>query len=190
MNQNAMPSIWKAQDGIVNPELFEAQEIKILWILREPNGENFDFMKYLRDPTVYKRWKASYGLVVKLSYAIFNNLQNHASIPNPSKNVKEIMPKIALINIKKTGGKSTINPKKITKSASEEQDQIANQIIEINPDVIIFGGTKKYLSNQTLDKIRECIKKPVKIISNYHPNQKKITHKEYLDRALASFHSN
>ena len=29
---------WKAEDGIIDAEMFLAQKIKILWVLREPNG--------------------------------------------------------------------------------------------------------------------------------------------------------
>ena len=179
---------WKAKDGIVDTEIFASQEVKILWILREPNGEGFDFMSYLKNPTNYNRWKASYGLVVKISYAMINKISDWKSIPDPSKIVHETMSKIAIMNIKKTGGKATINSKKILAYSLENKNTITSQIIDISPDIIIFGGTKNYILPDEINTIKAKIDKPVKTISAYHPNQRKITHKEYINKVLSEFY--
>jgi len=175
---------WKAEDGIIDPDTFASQKIKILWILREPNGNNFDYMKYLKNPTVYNKWKASFGLVVQASYAILQEECEQKPAPNPSKVVHEIMPKIAIINIKKTGGKATINADELLAYSVEHQAEIEAQIVEISPDLVIFAGTKKYVTSSTIQNIVEKLSKPVKFISSYHPNQKKITHKAYIEKIL------
>lgn len=175
---------WKAEDGIIDAEMFLAQKIKILWVLREPNGSNFDYMKYLKNPTVYNKWKASFGLVVQTSYAILNQESNHKLIPNPSKIVHDIMPKIAIMNIKKTGGKANINADELLAYSVENQENIQAQILDIFPDLIVFAGTKKYVSSETIKGLISKLNKPVKMVSSYHPNQKKITHKEYIQRVL------
>ena len=188
MDQSLDGAARKIKDGIVDAEEFESQKLKILWILREPNGEVLDFMKYLKNPTVYKKWQASYGLVVKLSYALINEIRDFKLVPDASKIVHDTMSKIAIMNIKKTAGKAQISPKKMLSYALANKDDIESQIVEISPDVIIFGGTKSYLSQDTMLSIKKRLNKPVRIISTYHPNQRAITHKEYINNALNLFY--
>jgi len=167
---------WYAKDGIIDVEEFNSQKIRILWILREPNGGGFDFMKYLSDVTVYPRWKQSYGLVVKVSRIFLNNLfdaENEWKVYDAS-----IMKKIALINLKSTEGGSSVNWKEIEKSfdANKLYDRITN---EIAPDIIICGGTYNYISSLPLEDIV--------VINLYHPNQRKITHKKYIEEAIKQY---
>ncbi len=179
---------WKAVDGIIDSDIFASQKIKILWILREPNGSNFDYMKYLKNPTVYNKWKASFGLVVQASYAILQEEDEQKPAPSPSKIVYEIMPKIAIINIKKTGGKATVNADELLAYSVAHQAEIEAQIVDICPDLVVLAGTKKYVASSTIKNIVEKLNKPVKFISSYHPNQKKITHKAYIEKILYDFH--
>jgi len=89
---------WKAKDGAVDIGSYNSEKTKILWILREPNGKDFDFLEYLSDPRVYPRWKSTYGLVVKTSDAIFNGAKDKPDYPYP-KDIPALMKRIALVNI-------------------------------------------------------------------------------------------
>ncbi len=172
-----LDNIWHAVDGIVDEPLFTKQRLKILWVLREPNGGDFDFMEYLRNVTDYPRWKSSYGLVVKVSRIILDELfdnENNWQEANP-----EVMKRIALINIKNTEGGSTVNWDKLTTSFNSDKSFLTKKIGEIKPDLIICGGTYHYIKE--LD-IQGC-----PTLNLYHPNQRSITHKKYIEMAISQY---
>lgn len=173
---NLTPLQWSADDGIIDDKQFNKQRLRILWVLREPNGGDFDFKKYLKNPTVYSKWKQSYGLVVKVSRIILDELFSneddwHIYAP-------EVMKRIALINVKNTEGKSSVDWNKLTESFHSNKDSLTKKLREINPNLIICGGTYDYVKSL----IPAC-----PIISLYHPNQRKITHKEYIERAIKQY---
>ena len=168
----------KLKMGVVDDSKYRKERIKILWILREPNGENFDFKNFLKDPRVYSRWKSSYGLVVKTSNALLNNHTNPFLYP---KDIPEIMSRIALINVKKTGGKAKIDDKKIREYLLQNPDELQNQIKELSPDIIILAGTGGYISEE---RIKEKAGKNTIIVKAFHPNQKKIKHGDYISNIL------
>lgn len=180
--------LWKAEDGIVCHNVFNEEKIKILWVLREPNGENFDFMKYLKNPTVYNKWKQSYGLVVKASLAIFNKASEaDKKYPYPkTENVPEVMSRIALINIKKTGGKSRSKHKQLAEYAAKHRQEFESQILDILPDLVICAGTGRYIPNEQIKIIQEKSRKQIKFLKMLHTNQTKVKHCEYIKTILGS----
>lgn len=186
MGLNNTPKNWVAIDGAVNIETYKEETFKILWVLREPNGSDFDFQKYLQDPRVYKRWKSSYGLVVKVSHAILNNLKiDEDKYPYPP-NIPEIMKRISLINLKKTGGASKIDVKKIKEYVNNHIPELKKQLNELSPDLIIFAGSMEFLPKTIMESIQEITGKATQIIDAYHPNQKTISHKAYVKNILAN----
>jgi hypothetical protein len=167
---------WQAVDGIVDEKIYESQRPKILWVLREPNGEGFDFMDYLKDVTAYPKWKQSYGLVVKISRII---LEGHIDDPKEwGIYCPEIMHRIALINIKKTGGGSTVNWNALNQAFSENKGMLRDQIQEIDPDYIFCGGTYDYVKELRLH---------YPLISLPHPGQTSMTHNDYIKSALDQY---
>ena len=168
---------WRAVDGIVNEDVYSGQRPKILWVLREPNGEGFDFLDYLRDVTAYPKWKQSYGLVVKISRIV---LEGHVDDPDQwGICCPEVMHRIALINIKKTGGGRAVNRDALKQAFAENKDFLRNQILEIKPDYIFCGGTCGY--------IKELRITDIPIIDLYHPGQTKVTHEEYIKDAITQY---
>jgi len=175
---------WVARDGAVDIKIFSSERIKILWVLREPNGRDFDFMEYLQDPTVYNKWKATYGLVVKVSHAILTGLSvNEKSYPYPS-DIPKIMSRIALINIKKTGGYSRANYKELKEYLLTHSDEFISQISELSPDLIIFAGTLCFVPKEIIKTIHNNSREKTHIIDAYHPNQTTITHNKYINGIL------
>ncbi len=174
---------WKAQDGAVDSKQFQKEKIKILWVLREPNGEGFDFKSFLKDPERYNKWKQSYGLVVKTSNALLNGLNDKKNFPYPN-DVPQLMSRIALINVKKTGGKATIDHKKILEYLSKNPDELKKQIEELKPDIMILAGTDCYISPELMDNIKSITGKNIIIVKTYHPSQRSITHNEYISKIL------
>lgn len=156
---NTKNPIWEAKDGAVNPEVYKNEKIKILWVLKEPNGKDFDFAEYLKDPRKYPKWKRSYGLIVKTSAAIFNNLPiNQNSYPYPN-DIPELMSRIALVNIKKTGGLANANHDEIMEYAKENMHNLKKQISELFPDLIIYAGTICYVTSDLTKNIKDITHK-------------------------------
>ncbi len=170
---------WRAEDGIVDVDLYNKQRLRILWVLREPNGGDFPFMDFLRDVTVYPKWEKSYGLVAKVSRIILDELFDNEAEWNYSD--PKVIRRIALINVKKTEGAGTVNWKEMTKFFNENKDMLNQQIAEINPGLIICGGTEYYvrkLGVQGCPTIYLC-----------HPGVRPVTisHKGYIEQAITQY---
>ena len=182
---NNSPSAWLSKDGAVDSVQYSSEPLKLLWVLREPNGSDFDYQKFLKDPTEYNRWKSSFGLLVKSSYGILNNVINVSEIPSDPLEIFKIMRRIAVINIKKSGGSSIINKSEMAKLAKGNCDYLFNQIQSLSPNFVILGGTKDYIRVDVLDDISKISK----VISVYHPNQRRIPHAKYISDLMDSFRS-
>jgi hypothetical protein len=172
MDQKIIP------DGAVNDNEWRALKNKrILWILREVNDFAGDLRELLNEPKKlyeYRNWKATYGLVAKVSYGLLHNkwVEDVDSI------VKEdnILRKIAVVNVNKLGGKEKASISKLRKTASQFYDYIFEQIKDLNPDIVILGGTREVLPKDRIKK---------EWIAAYHPGQRKIKHKQYYDRIVS-----
>lgn len=188
-SSNCKTPIRKAKDGATNETIYNNEPIKILWVLREPNGEQPDYLEYLKNPKVYPDWQKSFGLVVKASHAILNGICEADKIPNAD-SIVSITQRIAIINIKKTGGGSRINPYELNEAAKENWENTKAQIIGIAPDLIMLAGSTSYIPNDFIKNINYFIGKQTKVIHCYHPNQRRIKHKVYLERILTDFYGN
>lgn len=177
--------IWKAQDGAVNEKQYFSEKIRLLWVLKEPNVSDFDFKEFLQDSTVYNRWKNSYGLVVKVSNTILNNIKDTSYLLCPS-NIPEIMSRIALVNVKKTGGEGGTDDKKIREYISENPDELKKQIEELSPDIIMLAGTAKYFLREELDDLKKITGKKSVMLKPYHPAQRRVKHAEYISYIIKS----
>lgn len=142
-----MLEIWEHPyfDGITDYEKYKKAPVKILWILKEPNGtaggNHRDFHKDIRD---YKRWKSTYGNIMRVAYAILHKIDDHQAIPDID--TKEctiedspVLDEIAIININKSGGNSVTPAGKL--NAEYRRDDVKNflfdQIDFFSPDIII-----------------------------------------------------
>lgn len=174
---------WEVDDGAVEIEQYVEQDIKILWVLRETNGSDFNFKKFLKNPKVYPKWKQTVGLVVKTSNAIFERLDGTKGNQYP-KDVTRVMKKIAWINIKKTGGKANSNPNELKVHAKNNAGLIENQIKKLTPNILILAGTKGYVSDKVKNEISTLTGIETIVVNTYHTNQRTITHSEYIDSVV------
>ena len=140
LKMTSKKEIWEVDDGAVDMECYSAQDIKILWILRETNGSDFSFKEFLQNPKVYNKWKSTVGLVVKTSNSIIEGLDGVKGNKYP-KDISMVMKKIAWINVKKTGGEARSNSNQLLHHAKENAEIIESQIRELSPDVVILAGT-------------------------------------------------
>jgi hypothetical protein len=180
-------------DGIINPIKFKKSKEKILWILKEPwSDENpeeikiFDYISYINnfDFEENPQYNTSTQMWRRITYAnaaiisngcLFNDLDD---LPD-SKEVFDCLFDCALINLKKIPGYTRSNYSNIDKYFRQSQEFIFDQIEEINPTVIICGGTfshlypfiNKELSNVGNDKTDNYFNWKKRLIINaYHPS--------------------
>jgi hypothetical protein len=96
----------------------------------------------------YRMWVATFGLVIKASYGLLNGFIDYDEIEKDLKKASEILDYIAVINLKKVpGGRRAYTPSIIREMNTE---RIKEQIIEIDPDIIIGGNTLWILAKNSL----------------------------------------
>lgn len=191
------------EDGIICPEKFgkhQKSKHRILWILKEandPDGGGWsltDFLATRVDESEglfrYKRWSATFGLVIKVSYGLLNGFINYDKIENDLKKASEILDYIAIINIKKVPGGSRAHLPKIAEEINPRV--IQEQINEIKPDIVIGGNTLWILAKNNLfleskDLSPESwglLKNKILWVDAYHPNNTSVTHEEYYSQII------
>jgi len=198
------------EDGIINTKLYrniDKTPLRILWILKEINGrdpgECWDLRTFLNIREEgeglfsYKKWKATYSLVIKVSSGLIQQVSNYQLIPRVDKKSAEILSQIAVINIKKSPGQKSSKETEIALAFKENKNILFDQIRDINPQVIIGGSTLHHFYNNNLFISKEDFKqnpwgtkKDGRIwIDAYHPNQRMITHRKYYEEVWKAVQS-
>lgn len=151
-------------DGIINLEIYNATQPKILWVLKEGNWgeEYFDaeedhnektdevieniIRKYYEDDyysnvTVYQWWRASFENIFYISHGIIEGIYKYDDMSDIDSKAnidgKYYLNNVAFINVKKNPGGNRANPNRIAESYNRHKDFILRQIDIINPDIII-----------------------------------------------------
>jgi hypothetical protein len=191
------------EDGIICPKKFGKHpnsSLKILWILKEandPKGGGWSLINFLATRKGkseglfhYKRWAATFGLVIKVSYGMLNGFIDYDKIGKDLKSISEILDYIAVINIKKVPGGSRASNSSLAKEINPQA--ILRQINDIKPDIVIGGNTLWVLAkNNIILESKELsrdswglFKEKILWVDAYHPNNKKVTHKEYYSKVI------
>ncbi len=184
-------------DGIVNINEYTSAETKkkILWVLKEANWDNksdVNMIDFFQNVTVYPKWKRTYKLIIQVSWSILNGYVPYKDIPKLSI-IKNVIDKIAMININKVGGYNKSYWKSISESYLKNKDILLNQVDAINPDLIInCSGVYNFYNDIIIEKYEKengsfftCGKtKNGIIINSYHTNQRKIKHKNFYDSII------
>lgn len=154
-------------DGIVCPEQWFEQKVRPLFLLKEAyhGGENWDLIsEHLL--TNKKIGSGTWRRVSEWAYGIMATTTNRIQ-PFP---VDETMNyygnpylrKIAVVNVKKSGGSSISNMEIINKYAEYDHAQLYREIELIDPTVIICG--------YTMASLNIIVGKTVKDYSHPNPN--------------------
>ena len=180
-------------DGITDIEEYNISPIKILWILKEPDAKkqaSWDLRKQHKNVKTYKYWKRTYKLIIKISYALINNIYDYKLIPSENK-IDDILNKIAIINIKKTGGHPQAIQKEISNMYKKCRVIIQKQIEYINPTIIInSSGVYDVMRDFQKDIIMKKNKFEAAyfdngiIINAYHTNQRTISHEMFFNNTM------
>lgn len=136
-------------DGIVNEKVWHnIQNKKILYVLKEAYGENEDWnlvewlSKVKPSSSVWKR-------DIEWTYGIHNT--NGERIAKYSsdiyRNNTDLFSQIAVVNLKKSGGKSSSDYGEIEAYAQSDNVEIKKQLELIAPDIIVCGSTFQPLNH-------------------------------------------
>ena len=143
-----MEAIWENpyRDGIIHYESYKKELVKLLWVLKEPHGDGYrdhrDFFSCPKD--FYPKWMNTFGNVMRVSWAILENVYEYSEIPPVNKedctiDGSFILEYVAIININKKGGESRTPAGKLEKeyAKKEVKNFLLKQIEFINPRIII-----------------------------------------------------
>jgi len=147
-------------DGAFDPSNYYDSELKLLWILKEPYGDPFDypdffikkFDQFFKD-LICGVPKHTWGTIAKISDNIFNDYSlelRSKDISTRKSAIQLSLSKIAFININKdssdTGGRS------LTRNVADAKvyydEFLFKQIKHLSPDVIICGNTFQFLKDK------------------------------------------
>ncbi|GHV68990.1 hypothetical protein FACS1894199_17070 [Bacteroidia bacterium] len=155
-------------DGVINSERYFKASPRVLWILKEPNGDVNDyavaFANDQREETVHNKttmpkiiW-ASYGILGTPTLSPFDD-EEWSKMPSyQSEQCFDALSDIAFINIKKTHGGGSVSDDVIRELYNENCDLLKRQIKLYDPEVLIFGGTFKFFDKNDFegwDKVQE-----------------------------------
>ena len=143
-------------DGIVNETVWNSQDgKKILYVLKEAYGENEDWKLtewLLQTKPSTSIWKR----VIEWTYGIQHT--NPERIAKYAPDIYErnlnLFNNIAVVNLKKSSGKSSSNYGEIEAYALADKAEIKKQLSIIAPDIIVCGATFRALNHVYDDKIR------------------------------------
>ncbi len=151
------------KDGIINPvEFNKKSNLKLLWILKEGNvadgDENLerDICEEFRLGYHQKHALAipTFRKIIYASYWSHHQSKDWSELPYANEDeAYSILNKIAYININKFPAKNRSDYYVVQNYYYENRKKLLLQINEINPDVIIFGGTFKFFEMDDLASI-------------------------------------
>jgi len=141
------------EDGIIDFDRWSKVKRKVLFLLKEAyqkeqGDEDWSLTELIRNnwqgPKHKVWWTVSYWL-----YVLQKSDKNH--VPNLPRNetefaeCKEYLLSSAVVNIKKSSGRSRSVEEDLSQYLNEDKDLLYDQIALINPDIIICGYTFEYL---------------------------------------------
>lgn len=133
------------EDGIVNQEIWNQQNKKILFFFKEAyhkdEYENYNLAKDLNENEPWRMWLR----VAEWVYAIQNTTITKIAKYGENLASHDLIKSIAVVNVKKSNGKSTSNDDDLMSYASADKDLLRKQIEMIKPNIIVCGNTGKYL---------------------------------------------
>ncbi len=154
-------------DGVCDFEGYLKSNPKIMWILKEPNGQNEDgniegggwsivetgfrdIEATAKQPTFQKIIYIMYGYLNGCKYYDMDFVRdNHEMV--------KVMHNIAYLNVSKMPGNSKSTPTNIENCYQQWKPILDKQIETYNPDVIIFGNTFEHFRNDFNGNGLECI---------------------------------
>lgn len=166
-------------DGIIDDNHWVNSEIKVLFLLKEA----YDSKKVEGSwdlPALIRRKKVSgrtFKPMAQWAYGIQGVLKSHEILPfqEDGANVEHALLSSAVVNLKKSGGKSKSNSENLSTYVDEDWDLISKQIRIISPKIVICGNTWSLISKKIPNKkISDSayLSDGVIYISYWHPSNR------------------
>ena len=192
-------------DGVCDCEGYLSSNPKVMWILKEPNGQKSDgkledggwsiveesFKDDIEGVAKQPTWQAiiyvMYGYLNGLMYDDMDYIRNNIEMA-------KVMQKIAYLNVSKMPGYNSSSDSNIAYCYTQWETILHRQIETYAPDVIIFGKTfehfRTYFEKQGLEKIDnfpdwiDVYKRGNQLLLDaYHPARKG---RQYVDTLVAA----
>lgn len=166
-------------DGIMNKEKWEKSNVKILFLLKEAYDSDPDKIKGWDLPSLISKKGISAKMWKSMSqWAYGLNKIHETGVIQPfvekGSELANYLFSSAVVNIKKSSGKSNSNTKNLASYLESDWDLIEKQIHKIDPDIVVCGNTWN-LINKKLDNIERISDMIYKADGNrvyidvYHP---------------------
>ena len=126
------------KDSVPFPEYYFANTPKTLFVLKDPNDPKANFessqLGSYRDFGEFKGDDWHNGMKQRIA-AMYKGLSKRIDLKD-----EDAIKNIAFMNLKKTGGTNNVCSRVIAKYASNDRDNILEEISIINPEYIVYGG--------------------------------------------------
>ena len=133
-------------DGIVNENLWAVSDKKILFLLKEAylKGKETEgnLCKWFNEGPIWKIWWVVSDWIYALQNVTLENIPAYYDFNyNDSEESTKRVRSSAVVNLKKSEGKSNTDFDNLMKFVENDKEYIKAQILEINPDIIVCGNT-------------------------------------------------
>lgn len=184
------------KDGIIDIDNYLASDLKIMWILKEvnsPDDENWDMRDVLKNlksecgSKVKTGWANTFNSIIYTTYGIlYRKFKEDIPRTDEDPQIIDVLKNIAFVNVKKVSGGAKANYNKLHDFHKKHGEILKNQIEVFNPDVIICGNIleiiddfgNEYINVKENGMVFYLSPKHI-IIDAYHPNNSKVSHKDY-----------
>lgn len=133
-------------DGVVNHDIWDDRSCgkHILYVLKEAYGGDEDW-SLAASVRTQAPWSAIWNRIVEWTYGISNTTPEKAARYEPDKisldKPNKWLNQIAVVNLKKSGGKSNSKYPEISAYADYDAVELVKQIEMIDPEIIVCGAT-------------------------------------------------
>ena len=146
--QNALFAAWKQEspegiypDGIVNEAAYEKARTKVLFLLKEVNGDgDWDYLDFVRKGARAQTWdnitRWTHGIEQLPEQIAWREVEHIKE-----EDRKLHLPKIAVVNVKKTSGTGSADNEAVRQYARENRERLMAQIRLCAPELVICCGT-------------------------------------------------
>jgi hypothetical protein len=133
--------------GVFNEYEYSKLDLKVLFVLKEviddSKNEIWSLVDLINNQINEQKFLTIWKRIGELSFGLYNDFPPYhstvtAMFHNP--NISEGLEKLAVINLKKTGGKNQSEMSEIRESAIENRELIIKELEIINPDLFVCGG--------------------------------------------------
>jgi hypothetical protein len=141
------------KDGVIDPNIWYSQDLRVLFLLKEAyHKEEYETYDLAEKLCENGPWDSMWRRVAEWGYGLRNTTAERIADYNgiygaSTKSLKEELRRIAIVNVKKSNGKSESSWKDIQNYADADKDFLNRQIDLIDPTVIVCGYTFAHLND-------------------------------------------